>query len=647
MWLARHDAEEHMKRILLFGLIALALALGIKFLITPPELVLYERPPDVAPEPIVLAAPPEGLHPLEEAVYRTQVSEELVRNIQPKLRELSSLFESGASSLPDSDLFTETIRYTGLKTEAAAEIADPQSLYKKRLWDESKAASDSQPSAIFASLLNECQLSKTKFGVLSGDLLEGDDQFEMMTSFEGQLHRTETGVAGFKSHQRIVWKKEADAWRISQWHQIDLKTVESAAPIFEEITASAIPDEAARAHVVRSAHMELMLKEAAGEELSQKSDPRFKFFNDWHSAAVFPSVSVVNFDGDEYEDLFLTGEWTSPVLMRNRGDGTFEDVTESAGLKMDEAHVNCAIFADFDNDGDSDVFLGRTTLPSLFFRNENGKFVPDEEVNTELAECSFVSSASAIDVNNDGLLDLYVSTYISYGSVDLNWIEHAIEREHQQKLVDKIYGRHGYVDRGGPPNRLFVNDGGTLRQTEINDTIGQWRNSFQPVWFDFDEDGDSDLYVCNDFSPDALLRNDSPRGSADVKFVDVTEEAFSDTCMAFGMGASVGDYDCDGQLDLYVSNMYSKAGNRVFKQLESTGVSPELKVAAAGNFLFRKKGAGFEQVAGLEKEDQQVSKVGWSFGGQFADFDNDGKQDLYVPSGLFTAPKEIERMDDL
>jgi hypothetical protein len=304
------------------------------------------------------------------------------------------------------------------------------------------------------------------------------------------------------------------------------------------------------------------------------------------------------------------------------------------------------LFADFDNDGDADLFLGRTTKPSLFLTNEGGVFTKDDETCEVLKYLKFASSASAIDVNRDGLLDLYVSTYCSYGGSNLDWLGLAIEPSRRQRLNEQVWGRHSFLDRGSIPNALLINDSGKLRMVEPSETIEQWRNTFQAVWIDFDDDGDSDLYVCNDFSPDALLRNETQRGSLDIQFVDATDEVFGGGCMAFGMGATSGDYDSDGDLDLYVSNMYSKAGNRIFGQI-GEGTSDEVKVAAAGNFLFKRDGASFEQVAGLEKDSQHVAKVGWSFGGQFEDFDNDGNLDLYVPSGLFTAPREIERQDDL
>ena len=191
----------------------------------------------------------------------------------------------------------------------------------------------------------------------------------------------------------------------------------------------------------------------------------------------------------------------------------------------------------------------------------------------------------------------------------------------------------------------MMNEGGKLKRTRIDDTLAQWRNSYQAVWSDIDGDGDPDLYICNDFSPDYFLRNETPRGSMEPKFTEVTKELVPGGTMGFGMGANWGDYNNDGRLDLYVSNMYSKAGNRIVKQVED--VDERVKVASQGNFLYENQGGTFKQVAGLEKEAQQVSKVGWSFGGQFADFDNDGNLDVYVGSGFYTPPESISKPGDL
>lgn len=124
--------------------------------------------------------------------------------------------------------------------------------------------------------------------------------------------------------------------------------------------------------------------------------------------------------------------------------------------------------------------------------------------------------------------------------------------------------------------------------------------------------------------------------------MEAYDEVFPVDSMAFGMGASFEDYDQDGDLDLFVSNMYSKAGNRIIGLVG--GVDPRIRVAARGNFLYRNDGGKFHQVADL---DSPVAQTGWSFGGQFADFNNDGQLDLYIPSGYYSAPKRVATEVDL
>ena len=194
-------------------------------------------------------------------------------------------------------------------------------------------------------------------------------------------------------------------------------------------------------------------------------------------------------------------------------------------------------------------------------------------------------------------------------------------------------------------NILLMNRGNRFEQAEISDELEQWRTTFQTVWNDIDGDGDEDLYVCNDFAPDAVLRNDTERGSFEIQFTDISSEVAPEGLMAFAMGASWGDFNNDGELELYVSNMYSKAGNRIVAQLDNP--DPRIGISAVGNFLYAVKGDKFEQLAGMANDQQHVSEVGWSFGGQFADFDNDGYLDLYVPSGNYTAPKEVATQEDM
>ncbi|MDC3255862.1 VCBS repeat-containing protein, partial [bacterium] len=339
-----------------------------------------------------------------------------------------------------------------------------------------------------------------------------------------------------------------------------------------------------------------------------------------------------------------TDRWQSGQLLRNLGDGTFEDVTASVGLDVKKLAC-CSLFADFDNDGDSDVFVGGTLEPSQYFENDQGKFRLDQSMTEEYEFVKFVVSGSVADINGDGCLDVYLSTYGLGTGDSTEWIGDSVRVKDQVKMRMKVERSHFFLDRAGAPNIVLLNKNGKLTRAEITDELAQWRNSYQTVWSDFDADGDQDLYLCNDFSPDRFLRNDTERGSFDLEFTDVSEKVVPGGTMGFGMGASWGDYNNDGLQDLYVSNMYSKAGNRIVEQVDN--VDERVKVSARGNFLYQNMGEGkFKQVAGTEDGFQNVAQVGWSFGGQFGDFDNDGNLDLYVPSGFYTPPVEVRKEGD-
>ena len=142
----------------------------------------------------------------------------------------------------------------------------------------------------------------------------------------------------------------------------------------------------------------------------------------------------------------------------------------------------------------------------------------------------------------------------------------------------------------------------------------------------------------NDFAPDQLLRNDGAEG-----FRDITREA-GIVALNFGMGVTWGDYDNDQRMDLYVSNMYSKAGTRITSQIE--GLDPRFADLARGNYLYRNTPSGLQLVSGNAPA-LEVAKAGWSWGGQFTDVDNDGSLDIYVSSGYYSVPAEYETTVDL
>lgn len=541
----------------------------------------------------------------EKQVRKMIATEELVQELTPKLRALGASLVSGSRE--------------DLPAEVAGEATIPP-------WEELDPAH---------------RWTSASFGTLSGQLDGGT--FVHKTKFEGVRRGDDGAIVGVKAKQKFVWKRqagEAPAWKLVKWEPLAFETYASPEPLFEESLDKAIPDATARAKAQRAYHEEVLRKNMAGEPAVVG---RFKVDGppDTESTYQYPSVSVVDFDGDGHEDFLLTARWVAPQLFRGLGDGTFEDVTAQSGMTVD-SYVTAAVFADFDNDGDPDALLGRSYEPTLYYRNDGGTFTDVTATATDLGKQFLVSSMGVSDVNGDGLLDVYLSTYSPV--VDIDTIKHEVLSPELVERFDHILATDSapFVNERGIPNVLLMNRGGGRLERAGGEVVELWRKSYQPVWFDADNDGDEDLYVCNDFGPDSFLRNDTPRGAKDPVLVDAFAEFFPEGKMAFGMGASCGDYDNDGDLDLFVSNMYSKAGNRILPYFEQA--DPRLIVAARGNFLYENN----EGVFRLASEDEAPeTRVGWAYGGQFADFNNDGWLDLYVPSGLYTAPKEAATEVDL
>ena len=559
--------------------------------------------------------------PHRETIERIIKTEKTILDLAPYHSKIAdSMTESGSESKESlREIFAETTNYTRVGEQSPEALED----FLSQLW---------QP------ILGKRKFSECQFGTLGGTFSKSGQRFDMKTKFEGKI-LDDQNVTGVHANQTITWTRINKLWTITDWTQHSFEASEPQPPLFVDSTSKFISNMGYRDAVVHSSHEKRTREAIFQKRVMGSLNPGMPGFNDWESAWQFPSVSIVDYDNDGWDDIFLTDRWDYGRMLRNV-EGTFLDVTKDAGL--DVGKCNCAIFADFDNDGDADAFVGRVLQDSQFFINENGTYRLDTSMEKELKFVRFVTAGSVADFNGDGLLDLYLSTYVSpSGSAEKDWSEKMV-READQKRFAATTSQHPFVDRGGPANILFLNINGKLKRIETEDeTISQWRNSYQSVWHDWDSDGDPDLFVCNDFAPDSFLRNDTKKGSDKPVFVDVTEELIGPDVMGYSMGASWGDYDNDGDMDLHVSEMYSKAGNRILKQF--TAADKRSIESAKGNFLFRNDGGKFTEVASAKN----IAKVGWAFGGQFADFNNDGWLDLYVPSGFYTAPENVRSNGDL
>ena len=334
-------------------------------------------------------------------------------------------------------------------------------------------------------------------------------------------------------------------------------------------------------------------------------------------------VATGDYDNDGFDDLYICQPAGLPNrLYRNRGDGTFEDVTEQAGVGVLD-NTACALFVDFRNCGLQDLLVVCGSGPLLFLNQGNGgfKIKPNAFAFAQQPQGTFTHAAVA-DYDGDGRLDIYFCLYSYYLG------------------LDQYHYPVPYFDaRNGPPNFLLHNEGdGTF--TDRTEAAGLNKNnnrySFACAWQNDRSSGFPDIYVVNDFGRSNLYRN-----HGDGTFTDISTEAHVDDVGA-GMSASWCDIDNDGRPDVYAANMWSAAGQRiaqqtVFHRKTSEDIRALYRHHARGNSLYRNQGNGtFQNVS-----DQAGVEMGrWSWSSDFWDFDHDGYSDLYVTNGYISGSKD-------
>ncbi len=348
-------------------------------------------------------------------------------------------------------------------------------------------------------------------------------------------------------------------------------------------------------------------------------------------------ITAVDYDNDGYYDLFIP-DGVEAKLFRNKGDGTFEDVTAQAGLAGLDG-VTVALFADYDNDGYKDLFVSRSFKPNQLFHNRGDGTFEEVTAQASIGADNCTTVASWVDYNNDGWLDLYVGRYL----------------DPRKDIPTTFYARNG------EPNQLYRNNGdGTFTNVTDEAGVGDVGLCLGTAFGDYNDDGYPDLFVANDFGRKTLYRN-----NGDGTFTDVTVQTGT-LAYGAGMSATIGDYDNDGRLDLYVAHIRSEEAwfaewPTVFRYLITTWRQGVWRTAmpmffeifkqsgfkfvrvfkdmASGNTLLRNKGDGtFADVTWKAN----ANPPGWFWGTNLADFDNDGWQDIYAANGWVYNDKDTE-----
>ncbi len=306
----------------------------------------------------------------------------------------------------------------------------------------------------------------------------------------------------------------------------------------------------------------------------------------------------LDYDQDGDQDLFLTSRRGPNQFYQNQGNGTFTEV--SAMLKLDHiGDAGGASSADFNNDGWPDLFVTNCDSADILYKNIGGQYFQNitGPAGIDIWENHRGTSASWGDYDSDGFLDLYVTNHMGFGPTPLT-------------KADYLYHNNG--------NETF---------TDVTHLLGIHAEGYGFIggWTDFDNDGDADIFLVNDCTPGGitilnvptkLFRNDGGTNPLTWNFTEVSGTTGTNHCQN-GMGLAVGDYNRDGWLDYFYSN-----------------IGPCRFLENNGNGTFQDK------TAATQTGGQGPGIFTW--GTSFFDFDLDGWLDIYVAAGQLHAPPSAQ-----
>ena len=320
-----------------------------------------------------------------------------------------------------------------------------------------------------------------------------------------------------------------------------------------------------------------------------------------------------DYDADGDLDIYLVNgaiqtenaqtETPHNVLYRNNGDGTFTDVTETAGVGSTTYGAG-ATAGDYDNDGDLDLYVTNFGEDQLYRNNGDGTFT-DVTKQAKVANPNWGTSCAFADIDNDGNLDLYVTNYAAYHP--------KADKRCEERGVHVYCGPHAYP---AVHDTFYRNNGdGTFTDMSAvyrpSDLIPQ--HGLGVTFGDYDNDGDIDLYVANDQDPNFLFQNpfqNEKKGNF-LEIALISGVCYNDMGKEeAGMGTDFGDYNNDGRLDLTVSN-YQTETNTLYHNHD-------------GSFFIDNT-----IVSGIAEVTHGY--LGWGI--KFFDYDNDGYQDIFVANG--------------
>ena len=539
-------------------------------------------------------------------------TEALAEYANKKLKKLGDLFfnDGTLENIITSDFSTEPLSPKELKTllskdSIIIQSADIQPNTKKE-------GAEHLQKELISTRNQTSELPEEryiKFKIVGIDLKSDQETFNTKVLFNIN-YKTNSNIVQKNAVWSINWKGLDEHTKISDItiQSFSQAIRQKAFPLFTEITESVIGENSC--YTTQLAHgMNHWLTRAPVRAMLNRFGT--------------PGISIGDVNGDGLDDFFLCQEPGLPNrLFIQQKDGKALELSKEWGVDWIE-DSRSSVIADFDNDGDQDLAVACYGMVVIANNNNQRGFEPVTVLRTSWS----TSSLAAADYDNDGLVDLYVCAYVnedngdSIGTGSNEFVYHDAEN--------------------GAANTLFKNttkDPGNLSFIDVTEEAGlninNSRWSFAASWEDYDNDGDQDLYVANDYGRNNLYNNDKG------KFTDLASETDSEDS-ASGMSVSWADYDRDGNMDLYVSNMFSAAGNRItnrkqFKNSTQQSVRERFRRFARGNTLLRNTGQIFQDTS----LSAGVNMGRWAWGSNFIDFNNDTFPDLIVANGYLTSKSE-------
>lgn len=495
---------------------------------------------------------------------------------------LSMLAEDCSASIVNAA--PSTREHAGVTEEKTVAAAD----------SDSSAATREQLAAFLVTSLEELEdVQRSRFKVLKIESHD-DDRWTMHLLLDA-YGNAKTGApvlcssehdisCQFRSNEELETSAVIQSWNVA-FHRVR----RGEQPLFREVTAEFGLDA-----------LELPDNWTSDEEARQ-----YQF-----------QMAVDDFNSDGYLDIAVMTEQGMPYVLRSESGARFVDCTEDVLEINGHGEPSSGVcWIDYDNDGDPDLLIA-----NRLFRNDEGKSFHEVTNEARLSLEKRPQGYNVVDYDCDGHLDLYCVYQHPYGA--------ATHRKPPER-----YGWIGDHTSGGE-NQLWRNMGNGHFRNVTRETLagGGFRHSFAASWFFQNDDHYPDIYVANDLGPNSLLRA-TGRGT----FRDVTRQTKTGD-FATSMGVATGDFNNDGNTEIYVANMYSKMGRRIIQQVDDDdypeGIYDQIKGSCAGNRLYQLSadGESYEDIG----QQLDIFAVGWAYAPAFSDFDNDGWLDIYATTGFLS-----------